>query len=67
MRVEKGSKTGLITDSQESSTTPHHRANPNENQGDSSIVDAACDDSDGSTNGRRGTRTPDIYFVRVAL
>ena len=65
--VKKGSKTGPITDPQESTKTPHHRANPNENQGDSSIADDACDDCDGYTDGRRGTRTPDIHFVRVAL
>lgn len=33
MSVKRGSKTGLITDSQESSTTPQHRANPDENHG----------------------------------
>ena len=57
MTVKKGSKKGLIIDPQESTTTPHHRANPNENQGDSSIVDDACDDCDGYTDGRYWTRT----------
>jgi integrase len=57
IRDKKGSKTGLIIDPQESTTTPHHRSNPNENQGDSSIVDDACDDCDGYTDGRYWTRT----------
>ncbi|MFM2013830.1 MAG: Tyrosine recombinase XerC [Planctomycetota bacterium] len=60
-------KKGLITDPQESTTTAHHRANPNENQGDSSIVDDACDDCDGSTDGRYWTRTNDLNDVNVAL
>ena len=67
IRVEKGSKTGLITDPQESTTTPHHLPNPNENQGDSSIVDDACDDCDGSTDRRYWTRTNDLNDVNVRV
>ena len=67
IRDKKGSKTGLIIDPQESTTTPHHRSNPNENQGDSSIVDDACDDCDGYTDGRYWTRTNDLNDVNVAL
>ena len=65
--VNEGSKTGPITDSQESTTTPNHRSNPDENQGDSSTADDSCDDCDGYTSRRYWTRTNDLNDVNVAL
>jgi integrase len=67
MTDKKGSKTGLITDPQRSTTTTQDRSNPHENQGDSSIDDDSSDDCDGYTDGRYWTRTNDLNDVNVAL
>ncbi len=65
--VQNGSETGPVSDRQEASPNRHGIANTYENQGFSTVCEGLDNPAEGLNNRRRGTRTPDIHGVNVAL